>query len=110
MSFLRSWRMRDSPATRSRSASARSANSGTRRRRSRVLSSLRAATCGLRDRLLQEHAQGLGAAGMAELSQGLALDLPDPLAGDRERLPDLLEGVLTSVADPEPELQDLLLP
>ena len=39
---------------------------------------------------------------MSELADGLGLDLADTLAGDREALPDLLQGVIDALADPEP--------
>src|SRR5262245_24070048 len=58
---------------------------------------------------LEEAPELLGARGMAELAQRFGLDLPDPLACDREVLAHLLEGVLTAVGQPEAEAQHLLL-
>src|SRR5262245_2067535 len=46
---------------------------------------------------------------MAQLAQRLRLDLPDPLPGDREAQPDLLQRQVGRLPDPEPEPQDLLL-
>src|SRR6266478_8697355 len=46
---------------------------------------------------------------MTELAEGLGLDLADALAGHREVLPHLLEGVLAAVGEAEAEAQDLLL-
>src|SRR2546426_132513 len=45
---------------------------------------------------LQEAPELLRARRVPELAQRLGLDLPDPLAGDREVLPDLLQGGLTA--------------
>src|SRR5512132_94532 len=47
---------------------------------------------------------------MAELRQGLRLDLPDPLPGDAKLASDLLQRARVAVEKPEPELDDLLLP
>src|SRR5512139_1092606 len=60
-------------------------------------------------RSLDEALQGLAPARMAELAQRLGLDLPDALARYVELLPDLLEGVIGVLADPEPPPQHLLL-
>src|SRR5262245_15544927 len=48
--------------------------------------------------------------GGAELAQRVRLDLADPLAGEREGGPDLLEGVLPGVVEAEAPPQDVLLP
>src|SRR3989442_10888022 len=45
----------------------------------------------------------------AQLAERLGLDLPNALAGHREALPDLLEGVVGLLADAEAQPQDLLL-
>ena len=58
---------------------------------------------------LHEALQLLAAGRVAELAQGLGLDLTDALAGDVELLPHLLQGVVAAVADPEAEAQDSLL-
>src|SRR5436309_14832584 len=47
---------------------------------------------------------------VAELGEGLRLDLPDPLTGDPELPPDLLEGPRPPVGEAEPELDDPPLP
>ena len=46
---------------------------------------------------------------MAQLAQGLGLDLPDTLAGNGKLLADLFESVVGLLADPETHPQDLLL-
>src|ERR1051325_1774557 len=56
----------------------------------------------------EEAPELLGARGMAELAQRLGLDLPDALAGDREVLADLLQGVLAAVREAEAQAQHLL--
>src|SRR5882672_566225 len=53
---------------------------------------------------LEERAQLAAARWMPQLPQRLGLDLPDPLARDREALADLFERVLAAVADAEPHL------
>src|SRR5215471_2965039 len=58
---------------------------------------------------LQEAPELLGARGMAELAEGLGLNLTYALAGDREVLAHLFEGVLSAVGEPEAEPQHLLL-
>src|SRR5262250_1330005 len=58
---------------------------------------------------LQEAPELLGARGMAELAEGLGFDLTYALAGDREVLAHLFEGVLAAVGEPEAEPQHLLL-
>src|SRR5258706_1352446 len=63
----------------------------------------------LDSRPFQECLQLARAARVAQLAQGLGFDLPDALAGDREALADLLQGVLAAVAEPEAHLDDLLL-
>src|SRR5690606_2329912 len=57
-----------------------------------------------------EVAQLLAAVGMPELGQGLRLDLADPLPGDPELPPDLLERARLPVLEAEAEADDLLLP
>ena len=47
---------------------------------------------------------------MAELPQGLVLDLANPLTGDVEGASDLFKSVLGSVADAESEFEDLFFP
>src|SRR6185503_16403990 len=49
------------------------------------------------------------AAGVPQLRQRLALDLPDALARDPELAADLLEGAGVAVEESEPELDHLLL-
>ena len=46
---------------------------------------------------------------MAQLPERLGLDLPDPLAGHVELLPDLFQGVIAAVPDPEAQAQDAFL-
>ena len=46
---------------------------------------------------IQEVSQFFGAAGVAELSEGLSLDLADAFAGDAELLAHLFEGAGTAV-------------
>ena len=58
--------------------------------------------------LIQEIPQLLGAAGVAQLAQGLGLDLADTLTGDVELLADLLQGAGAAVHDAEAQLQHLL--
>src|SRR5213076_1983815 len=58
---------------------------------------------------LQEAPELLRARWVAELAQGLGLDLSDALAGDREVLSDLLQRVLAAVGEAEAEPQHLLL-
>src|SRR5881392_1021848 len=58
---------------------------------------------------LEEAPELLRARRVPELTQRLGLDLSDALAGDREVLPDLLQGVLAAVGEAEAEPQDLLL-
>src|SRR6185503_20138240 len=57
----------------------------------------------------QEAPELLGARGMPQLAERLGLDLPDPLAGDREVLADFLQRVLAPVGEPEAQAQHLLL-
>ena len=47
---------------------------------------------------------------MAQLGEGLGLDLADALAGHAEAAPDLLERAGPAVVEPEPQTHDLLLP
>src|SRR6185295_15674143 len=58
---------------------------------------------------LEEGLELAAAARVAQLAQRLRLDLPDALAGDREVLAHLFEGVLAAVAQAEAHLDDLLL-
>src|SRR6266496_5753054 len=58
---------------------------------------------------LQEGLQLARPRGMPQLAERLGLDLADALAGDREALAHLLEGVLGAVAQPEAHLDDPLL-
>src|SRR3974390_3136945 len=58
---------------------------------------------------VHEGAQLARARGMTQLAQRLGLDLADALAGDRERLADLFEGVLGAVFQAEAHLDHLLL-
>src|SRR5262252_3489999 len=58
---------------------------------------------------LQEAPELLGARGVAELAEGLGLDLAYALTGDREVLAHFLEGVLAAVGEPEAEPEHLLL-
>src|SRR2546422_8282890 len=58
---------------------------------------------------LQEAPELLRTRRVPELAQRLGLDLPDPLAGDREVLPDFFQRVLATVGEAEPEPQHLLL-
>src|SRR6266849_3384914 len=55
--------------------------------------------------LLQVVPQLLGARGMAELAQGLDLDLADALAGHAKALADLFQGALVTVDEPKAELE-----
>src|SRR3990170_5768405 len=59
---------------------------------------------------LQEAPELLGARRVAELAEGLGLDLPDALAGHGEVLADLLERVLAPVGQAEAQAQHLFLP
>src|SRR4029453_1813939 len=61
-------------------------------------------------RLLQVVAELLAAGGVAQLGEGLGLDLADALAGDAEFAADLLQGAGVAVGEAEAELDDLLLP
>src|SRR6059036_68068 len=58
---------------------------------------------------LQEAPELLRTRRVPELAQRLGLYLPDPLAGDREVLPDFFQRVLATVGEAEPEPQHLLL-
>src|SRR5579859_1506788 len=55
--------------------------------------------------LLQVVPQLLGARGMAQLAQGLDLDLADALAGHAKAFADLLQGALVAVDEPKAELE-----
>src|SRR5215470_4683495 len=63
----------------------------------------------LRPLALDERAKSATAQRMAQLAEGLRLDLADPLTGDAEAPADFLERVLALLADPEAEAEDLLL-
>src|SRR5579859_2449511 len=54
--------------------------------------------------LLQIVPKLLGARGMAQLAQGLDLDLADALAGHAKALAHLLQGALVTVDEPKAEL------
>src|SRR5918992_1933368 len=60
--------------------------------------------------LFEVVAELLAAGGVAQLGEGLGLDLADALAGDPELAADLLEGAGVAVGEAEAELDDLLLP
>src|SRR5216684_3864208 len=62
----------------------------------------------LRRPALEKRAKFPAARRVAQLAQRLGFDLTDALARDGEALADLLERVLTAVADAEPHLDDLL--
>src|SRR5262245_27458790 len=57
---------------------------------------------------LEEAPELLGPRGMAELAEGLGLDLADALTGHGEVLAHFLERVLAAVGEPEAEAQHLL--
>src|SRR5262245_51309682 len=59
--------------------------------------------------ILGEGYEVLATQGASELAQGLRLHLADPLAGDGEPYPDLLERVLVLVVETEPQAEDLAL-
>jgi hypothetical protein len=59
---------------------------------------------------LQVVAELLAAGGVAQLGEGLGLDLADALAGHAELAADLLQGAGVAVGEAEAELDDLLLP
>src|SRR3569833_1952063 len=59
---------------------------------------------------VEERAQLLRSARVAQLAQGLGLDLADALAGDVELLADFLEGVVGVHVDAEAHAQHLRLP
>src|SRR5688500_4902279 len=76
----------------------------------RLTAALRARNSyGWLERGVQEGTQLLRPRRVAQLAQGLRLDLADALAGDVERTAHFLERVLGAVADTEPHLQNLLL-
>src|SRR2546428_12249086 len=58
--------------------------------------------------ILDEGPQVATAEGMPELAQRLGLDLADPLTGHREALAHFLQRVLSLLADPEAQAEDLL--
>src|SRR5215471_18970478 len=75
-----------------------------------AMSPRRARPAGLgRAGLAEVAAEDLGAAGVAELGQGLGLDLADPLPGDAELPAHFLQRARVPVGQPEPQLDDLLL-
>src|SRR3990167_1510429 len=57
----------------------------------------------------QEAPELLRSRGVAELSERLCFDLPDPLARHGEVLADLFQGVLAAVGEAEAEAEHLLL-
>src|SRR5215210_3504054 len=59
--------------------------------------------------VVQEASELPAPRGMLQLAQGLRLDLADALAGHRELLADLLEGVVGVHADAEAHAQHALL-
>src|SRR5699024_7089892 len=59
---------------------------------------------------VQKVLQFLAAAGVAQFSEGLGLDLADALPGDVEFLAHFLQGAGAAVLNAEAELQHLLLP
>ena len=60
--------------------------------------------------VLDEALEMATAARMAELAQGLGLDLPDALASDLEVLAHLFERVIRPLTDAEAHLEHLRLP
>ena len=64
---------------------------------------------GREDLSVQEVLQLLAAGGVAELAQGLGLDLADALTGDVKFLAHFLQGTGAAVLNAEAELQHLLL-
>jgi len=59
--------------------------------------------------LFEVIAQSARTTRMPQLTQGLALDLPDSLAGHAELTPDLFEGTRVAVNQTESQLDDLAL-
>ena len=59
---------------------------------------------------VQKVLQLFGAAGVAELAQGLGFDLADALTGDVEFLAHLFQGAGAAVLDAEAQLEHLFLP
>ena len=59
---------------------------------------------------VHERAQLARARWMTQLAQCLRLDLPDALARDRERLPNLFERMLAAIFQPEAHLDYFLFP
>ena len=76
---------------------------------SRKISQLMRDAAVKRDKSIQKALQMAGAAGMAELAEGLGLDLADTLAGDVELLTHLLKSAGAAVVETEAELDDVLL-
>src|SRR5262249_13554351 len=60
--------------------------------------------------IVEEVLELLGSAGVAQLAQGLGLDLADPLPRHPELLAHLLQGPPPPVLQPEPHPEDLPLP
>ena len=58
---------------------------------------------------IEESAQAMAAAGVAQLAQRLGFDLADAFASDSEMLSDLFEGVLAAVLQAKAHLDDLFL-
>src|SRR5207253_800430 len=58
---------------------------------------------------VEEGAEAMAAAGVAQLAEGLCFDLADALASDGEVLSDFFERVLAAVLQAEAHLDDLLL-
>src|SRR5262249_18985053 len=56
---------------------------------------------------VEERAQTVAAAGVAQLAQRLGLNLPDAFAGDREMLANFFERMLAAVLQTEAHLDDL---
>ena len=59
--------------------------------------------------VVEECPKPVAAAGVAQFSQRLRLNLPDPLAGHREVLAYLFERMFRPVLKTEPHLDDLFL-
>src|SRR5579862_8787133 len=59
--------------------------------------------------IFQKRAEPSGPRRVPQLAQRLGLDLTDALAGDRERMSNLFEGVFGTVFHAKPHPNDLLL-
>src|SRR5689334_20752727 len=55
---------------------------------------------------IEEGAEAVAAAGVAQFAEGFCFDLADALAGDREVLADFFERVLAAVLEAEAHLDD----